>query len=68
MAPLKDAREVHHDTENNLIFEKNVNVPLKKSDLPIRCNVYRPLDTEEGKKYPVLATYGPYGKDIWYGE
>lgn len=60
---IQDLREVHEDKENNLIFEKNVSVPLKNSDLPVRCNVYRPI--KEGK-YPVLVTYGPYGKDIPY--
>ena len=65
---LRDLREVFIDKENSLVFEKNVSIPLKDSDLPVRCNVYRNLGSEEGKKYPVLVTYGPYGKDIWYGE
>jgi hypothetical protein len=62
---IKDLLEVHTDTGNNLIFEKNVSVPLKNSDLPLRCNVYRPLSPKNGK-FPVLVTYGPYGKDIPY--
>ena len=44
------------------MFEKNVSVP-RKGNLPIRCNVYRPLALE-GARSPVLVTYGPYGKDI----
>jgi len=64
---VKDLREVHEDKENNLIFEKNVSVPLKASDLPVRCNVYRPI-AAEGAKFPVLVTYGPYGKDIPYSK
>ncbi|KIJ55804.1 hypothetical protein M422DRAFT_24318 [Sphaerobolus stellatus SS14] len=32
----------------------------------LRCNVYRPLGTEQGEKYPVLMTFGPYGKDVPY--
>lgn len=62
---IKDLYEKHIDEESQLIFEKNVSVPLKASDLPIRCNVYRPLDSDN-VKYPVIATYGPYGKDIPY--
>lgn len=62
---IKDLHEVHNDVENGLIFEKNVSVPLKNSDLPVRCNVYRPISPENGK-FPVLITYGPYGKDIPY--
>ena len=61
---IRDISEVFADTENNLIFEKNISVPLRNSDLPIRANVYRPIDTSQ--KYPALVTYGPYGKDIAY--
>jgi hypothetical protein len=60
-----DLLEVTEDKENGLIFEKNVSIPLKASDLPIRCNVYRPI-APAGAKFPVLVTYGPYGKDIPY--
>ena len=63
---IRDLKEVILDEENALIFEKNISVPLKASDLPVRANVYRPIDTS--CKYPVLVTYGPYGKDIFYGE
>lgn len=65
--PIRDISSRHEDTENNLLFLKNVSVPLKASSLPIRANVYLPLDPEQQrKKYPVLVTYGPYGKDIPY--
>jgi hypothetical protein len=64
---IRDLREVHEDVENGLIFEKNVSVPLKNSELPVRCNVYRPI-AAEGAKFPVLVTYGPYGKDIPYSK
>lgn len=63
---IQDLRQVVEDRENNLYFEKNVSIPVKGSELPLRANVYRPLDTN--KQYPVLVTYGPYGKDIHYGE
>ncbi|KAF7891126.1 uncharacterized protein EAF02_001451 [Botrytis sinoallii] len=62
---IRDILEVIEDKENGLIFEKNVSIPLKASDLPVRCNVYRPI-APEGAKFPVLVTYGPYGKDIPY--
>ena len=61
---IRDISEVVTDTENGLIFEKNISVPLRNSDLPIRANVYRPVDIS--RKYPALVTYGPYGKDIPY--
>lgn len=60
---IRDLREVYEDHENGLIFEKNISIPLKNSELPVRCNVYRPIG--DGK-FPVLVTYGPYGKDIPY--
>jgi hypothetical protein len=51
------------------IFEQNATVPLKTSSGLVRVNVYRPKDAEgKGGKHPVLVTYGPYGKDIYYGE
>jgi hypothetical protein len=62
---IRDLREVQEDKESGLIFEKNVSVPLKNSGLPVRCNVYRPI-APETEKFPVLITYGPYGKDIPY--
>ncbi|KAH7230210.1 X-Pro dipeptidyl-peptidase protein [Fusarium redolens] len=47
------------------IFEKNVTV-VTKSGTAIRCNVYRPKTTDQDAKFPVLATCGPYGKDVHY--
>ena len=49
------------------IFEKNVTIPLKSSSGVVRANVYRPKGSS-GTPVPVLVTYGPYGKDIYYGE
>jgi hypothetical protein len=63
---IRDLYQRIDDVENKLIFEKNVSIPLRGSDLPIRCNVYRPTTGGEGQKFPVLVTYGPYGKDIPY--
>ncbi|PVH82822.1 X-Pro dipeptidyl-peptidase protein-like protein [Cadophora sp. DSE1049] len=62
---IRDLHEVTEDKENGLVFEKNVSVPLKASNLPVRCNVYRPIAPAD-TKFPVLITYGPYGKDIPY--
>lgn len=51
------------------IFEQNVDVPLVTHEKGlIRVNVYRPKDSDDGAKYPVLITYGPYGKDVKYEE
>ena len=46
------------------IFEKNVDVPLKAGGV-VRANVYRPKDNA---RHPVICTYGPYGKDVFFGE
>lgn len=48
------------------VFEQNATVPLRSSAGLVRCNVYRPKDGMT--KWPVLVTYGPYGKDIPYKE
>ncbi|GAM86959.1 hypothetical protein ANO11243_049800 [Dothideomycetidae sp. 11243] len=63
MVELRDIRTVDKDSFP-YIFEQNVTIPLKHSTGVVRCNVYRPKD--ESQKYPVLMTYGPYGKDIHY--
>jgi hypothetical protein len=64
-------RDIHHIdvTSFPYIFERDATVPLKNSSGLVRVNVYRPKDeTGAGGKHPVLVTYGPYGKDIYYGE
>lgn len=63
---IKDILEVHEDKENRLIFEKNVSIP-RANEYPIRCNVYRPI-AAANQSFPVIVTYGPYGKDIPYAE
>ncbi|RMJ27121.1 X-Pro dipeptidyl-peptidase [Aspergillus sp. HF37] len=50
-------------TSFRYVLEQNVTVPLKAPGGLIRCNVYRPKTNEP---VPVIATYGPYGKDIHY--
>lgn len=65
--PIRDIFSRHEDKQNNLLLLKNVSIPLKASSLPIRANVYLPLAAHaQGNKFPVLVTYGPYGKDIPY--
>ncbi|KAM7215855.1 putative serine esterase [Rhypophila decipiens] len=69
--PIRDdLHQVFPDKENNLTFHKNVSIPLKHSPLPIRANIYIPLSPQspddQESRYPVLVTYGPYGKDIPY--
>ena len=63
---IKDISSVDADSFP-YIFEKNVTVPLKSSSGLVRANVYRPKNSS-AKPTPVLMTYGPYGKDIYYGE
>ncbi|KAI7374815.1 alpha/beta-hydrolase, partial [Hortaea werneckii] len=58
-------RDIHSVDEKSFpyILEQNVTVPLKSSEGLVRVNVYRPRTQAP---VPVLATYGPYGKDIPY--
>lgn len=65
--PLQDLLTVTEDSENGLVFMKNVSIPLKGSSTPVRANVYLPMSSSSpSTRYPVLVTYGPYGKDIPY--
>ncbi|KAK4444448.1 X-Pro dipeptidyl-peptidase C-terminal non-catalytic domain-containing protein [Podospora aff. communis PSN243] len=66
--PLRDLTTTHPDPESGLTLIKNISIPLKASPLPIRANIYIPLlnPPNPTAKYPVLVTYGPYGKDIPY--
>ncbi|KIW39760.1 uncharacterized protein PV06_08345 [Exophiala oligosperma] len=58
---IRDIKTVDADSYP-YIFEQNVSIPLRSGSV-LRCNVYRPK--EEGR-YPVIATCGPYGKDVPY--
>ncbi|KAF4975252.1 hypothetical protein FDECE_18590, partial [Fusarium decemcellulare] len=66
--------EIRHDLHSvdadsfPYVYEQNATIPLKSSDGLVRCNVYRPKTSEQGEKVPVLVTYGPYGKDTFYGD
>ncbi|KAI8225592.1 Cocaine esterase [Colletotrichum sp. SAR 10_86] len=51
------------------VFMKNVDLPLRTYQKGVlRCNVYLPKDAAPfgPERYPVIATYGPYGKDVPY--
>ncbi|KAK4551897.1 hypothetical protein LTR86_010798 [Recurvomyces mirabilis] len=64
MSTLPDQSSIDADSFD-YIFEQNVNVPLKCQAGTIRANVYRPK-TSNTTRFPVLVTYGPYGKDVPY--
>lgn len=68
--PNQIKQDIHtvDNTSFSYIFEQNATVPLKSSEGLVRCNVYRPKESGENHRVPVLVTYGPYGKDIHYKE
>lgn len=49
-------------------FEQNATIKLSSGRGLVRCNVYRPKESGDQLKVPVIVTYGPYGKDIHYQE
>ena len=53
------------DTSFDYVYEENVTIQLKDGRGIIRCNVFRPR-APETSSFPVLVTYGPYGKDVHY--
>jgi len=60
--PLKDANTI--DSQSfPYIFEQNVTVELANNLGHCRLNIYRPKDSVQ---HPVLASCGPYGKDVPY--
>jgi hypothetical protein len=63
-SPIKDAHKVD-SSSFAYVYEENAAIELKNANGLVRCNVYRPKDNGKGK-YPVLVTYGPYGKDVHY--
>lgn len=64
MPSLVDAYKVDEQSFP-YIYEENVVIPLQCQDGVVRANVYRPKSSA-GAKFPVLATYGPYGKYVAY--
>lgn len=60
-------RDIHtvNSTSLSYTLEQNVSVPLGNGGV-VRCNVYKPKAASAGNQFPVLMTYGPYGKDVSY--
>ncbi|KAJ5775817.1 uncharacterized protein N7511_000828 [Penicillium nucicola] len=52
-------------TNHSYTFEQNVSVPLSNGSV-LRCNVYKPKAASAENPFPVILTYGPYGKDVSY--
>lgn len=65
--PNQIRKDLHKVDETSFcyIYEENVTIQLNNSRGVVRCNVYRPKGHDE-TRFPVLVTYGPYGKDIHY--
>lgn len=66
MSTLVDAHKLD-ETSFPYIYEENVVIAVKCQTGVVRANVYRPK-SEASETFPVLATYGPYGKDVKYKE
>ena len=66
--PIRNDLHTVDETSFPYVFEQNATVELKSSDGLVRCNVYRPKGSGPERRVPVLVTYGPYGKDTFYGE
>ncbi|KIX09655.1 uncharacterized protein Z518_00736 [Rhinocladiella mackenziei CBS 650.93] len=57
------------DKSFEYVFVQNQGIPLKTYEKGVlRCNVFLPKDAAPfgDKVYPVIATYGSYGKDVPY--
>lgn len=67
--PNQIKEDIHtvDDKSFDYIYENNATIRLQSSEGLVRCNVYRPKDSGN-VSVPVLVTYGPYGKDTYYGE
>ncbi|KAI0201076.1 X-Pro dipeptidyl-peptidase C-terminal non-catalytic domain-containing protein [Astrocystis sublimbata] len=63
--PIRDISSYEDDQESNVCTMKNMSIPVRASSLPVRANIYIPLE-HHSFRVPVLVTYGPYGKDIPY--
>lgn len=50
--------------ETGMVIDKDVSIPLRDGTHVV-ANVFRPA--VEGR-WPVILTYGPYGKDVHFGE
>lgn len=66
--PIRTDLHTVDDSHFRYIVEKNVTIELKFGKGLVRCNIYRPKESDMNHKVPVIATYGPYGKDTFYGK
>ncbi len=64
--PIRDDLYKVDETSFDYIYEENATIQLKDGRGIVRANVFRPKAHEEESKFPVLVTYGPYGKDVHY--
>jgi len=64
MLPIRNDLHTVDKTSFDYIYEENATIQLANGRGIVRCNVYRPKT--ETEHYPVLVTYGPYGKDVHY--
>src|ERR1700683_2337484 len=53
--------QVTNTAFHSMVVEINTDIPIPEDagGGVLRANVFRPLDTEEGKRHPVLMTLGP---------
>lgn len=66
--PIRTDLHIVDNSSFPYIYEQNATIELKSGKGLVRCNVYRPKGSGLERKVPVIATYGPYGKDTFYGE
>lgn len=62
---LRDDLHKIDETSFDYIYEENATIRLKNGQDLVRCNVFRPKAPKDAR-FPVLVTYGPYGKDVHY--
>ncbi len=55
---------MRQDVEHDMLVDKDVAIPLRDGST-VMANVFRP--TGDGP-WPVILTYGPYGKDVRFSE
>ncbi|KAI0412952.1 acyl esterase [Xylaria grammica] len=64
--PIRTDLHTVDDRSFPYIFEQNATITLRSGKGLVRCNIYRPKGSGSDCKVPVIATYGPYGKDTFY--
>ena len=51
------------NSQDKIVLDHDVDVPMRDGAI-IKANVLRP---QVPGRYPVLMTFGPYGKDVHFG-